>query len=660
MPTPISERYQMTMPISERYQMTMPELRGKEKGHSMSTVTVKEKGAVCGKKDYMRILQLYKSALQPQTQDVTPDLKMPLMKRKTVYNSSSRDNDLERTKQVAIQKEISMSKTRSEIMEMDKAIAAKRQHVNTLEQIHEAEKNSYEEKLKMLESMDDRKHFERDSKSKQGLQVAKEKLIGEIGTMKSELAKNEDILEKCKWYKNILFKMSPPEWQEAKKANALNAKVLSGRKAQDEQNREPQRGLESSPDTRTSTRDPTLSSAHDTLVTHSKLDSVSSESEERLELYFSDAEQILNGIRKFEQEVWTLNQHTTKFDDVLDIRRRTIEATLLKLKEQDEMLTLQVSDMKDNIDREKKRGAMLKEWVQLYDSTSDEDTTRDVLSAKVAEVYRCCVDSCFPLFIRQNMIGIEAYVASLETQLGSIPTEQLKKLKRAQRNDRMKKLNEENMKMLQDKQEERNEKCRQRALAVTKKLSVRKLMTRQKPFEKRVEPKIFSDVDEFCASLFTKGVDSMASFCQPKDKTNTGQDSLHEFSRAEDKLEYSERKKLQLPYRKINKFKLTLAPPVSTKEAPVGLPCLPAGVEASPYHDEGTGESLPRNGTGQIRAIKPYLEHNKVQLTCKDKSKIDLQPTHLAPISTKGSGQTWATEPYLGNNELLRFLSPYI
>ncbi|XP_037652311.1 coiled-coil domain-containing protein 38-like [Sebastes umbrosus] len=594
----------------------------------MSTVTVKEKGAMCSRKDYMRILQLYKSALQPQTQDVTPDLKM---RRKTVYYSSNTNNELGRSQQVAILRGKCLIKKRSEIMEMDKAIAAKRQHVKELEQIHEAEKNSYEEKLKMLESMDDRKHFE--TESKQGLKVAKEKLIGEVGTMKSEVAKNDDFLEKYKWYKNILFKMSPPEWQEAKKANALNAKVLSGRKAQDEQNREPQRGLESSPDTRTSTREPTLSSAHDTLVTHSKLDSVSSESEERLELYFSDAEQILDGIRRFEQEVWTLNQHTTKFDDVLDTRRRTIEATLLKLKEQEEKLTLQVSDMKDKIDREKKRGAMLKDWVQLYDSTSDEDTTRDVLNAKVAEVYRCCVDSCFPHFTRENMIGIEAYVASLATELGSIPTEQLKKMKKAQRNDRMKKLNDENMKMLQDKQEERNERCRQRALAVTKKLCVRKLMTRQKPFKKRVEPKICPDEDEFSASLFTEDVDSMASFCQPKDKTKTRQDSLQEFSRAEDKLEYS------------------------TKEAPVGLPCLPAGMEASHYHAKGTGEPFPRNGTGQIRAIKPYLQRNKLQLACKDNSKIVLQPTCRTPIST---GQTWAKEPYLGNNKLLRFLSPYV
>lgn len=57
----------------------------------------------------------------------------------------------------------------------------------------------------------------------------------------SELAKIEEILNKYKRYKNILFKLSPPEWQEAQEAKALKAKVPTYRNAQKEQkNSEPQ------------------------------------------------------------------------------------------------------------------------------------------------------------------------------------------------------------------------------------------------------------------------------------------------------------------------------------------------------------------------------------------------------------------------------------
>lgn len=56
----------------------------------------------------------------------------------------------------------------------------------------------------------------------------------------SEIAKDEQTLSKYKRYKNILFKLSPLEWQEAQEAEALKAQVPSDRGAQDEQNREPQ------------------------------------------------------------------------------------------------------------------------------------------------------------------------------------------------------------------------------------------------------------------------------------------------------------------------------------------------------------------------------------------------------------------------------------
>lgn len=54
----------------------------------------------------------------------------------------------------------------------------------------------------------------------------------------SELAKFEEILKDYKRYKKLLFKLSPPEWQEAQRTKALNAKVPSDSDAQDEQNRE--------------------------------------------------------------------------------------------------------------------------------------------------------------------------------------------------------------------------------------------------------------------------------------------------------------------------------------------------------------------------------------------------------------------------------------
>lgn len=55
----------------------------------------------------------------------------------------------------------------------------------------------------------------------------------------SELAKFEEILEDYKRYKELLFKLSPPEWQEARRAKPLN-KVLVYETTQNEQNMPPE------------------------------------------------------------------------------------------------------------------------------------------------------------------------------------------------------------------------------------------------------------------------------------------------------------------------------------------------------------------------------------------------------------------------------------
>lgn len=55
----------------------------------------------------------------------------------------------------------------------------------------------------------------------------------------SELAKSEEILVDYKRYKELLFKLSPPEWQEAQRAKASGARVLSVEDTRGEQKKQP-------------------------------------------------------------------------------------------------------------------------------------------------------------------------------------------------------------------------------------------------------------------------------------------------------------------------------------------------------------------------------------------------------------------------------------
>lgn len=54
-----------------------------------------------------------------------------------------------------------------------------------------------------------------------------------MSLLHSEISKNEEILKDYKRYKEFLFSLSPPEWQEAQRAKTQTAKALRQRNAQD-------------------------------------------------------------------------------------------------------------------------------------------------------------------------------------------------------------------------------------------------------------------------------------------------------------------------------------------------------------------------------------------------------------------------------------------
>lgn len=56
----------------------------------------------------------------------------------------------------------------------------------------------------------------------------------------SEITKFEEILVDYKRYKELLFKLSPTQWQEAQRAKAMEAKVPSDRDTVEQHSREPE------------------------------------------------------------------------------------------------------------------------------------------------------------------------------------------------------------------------------------------------------------------------------------------------------------------------------------------------------------------------------------------------------------------------------------
>ncbi|XP_041800629.1 cilia- and flagella-associated protein 100 [Chelmon rostratus] len=420
------------------------------------------------------------------------ELKIAMMKRENITRDSKHDLiSMERQKAVL---ELSLMTKRSEILRMDKAIAKEEGQLKQLEKLIERDNLSFEEFLRENDkkSVEARTFFEREAKSKQEKNVEVKKLTAEVGTIKSELIKFEEILIDYKRYKELLFKLSPPEWQEAQRTKALKAKDLSDKELQDKEKREPEEpgirnGLESKVSNPhrelPSIRETRLSSAHsNALMTNS--DSDSSEYEDEPELYFTDPQQLLDLVTELTEQNLSLIQNSTRVEDTLEELLRSIETTRKKIEKEEEQLTMQINDLNQRIDTEKARGAKLKQKVQLHVSlnTQDQDVVLDALAEKVTEVHRCCVDDRMTnLSTLEKLANIENRMLSLLQGLESIPQESLEMMKKIKDSERRSRQREEKLREQREKQKERMRRYLERSLADSKKTSGRKLMPRCMP-----------------------------------------------------------------------------------------------------------------------------------------------------------------------------------
>ncbi|XP_042244421.1 cilia- and flagella-associated protein 100-like isoform X6 [Thunnus maccoyii] len=380
--------------------------------------------------------------------------------------------------------EISLSKRKSEIMRLTKVIPVKKRRVKKFELLIERENYNCEEMFRRSQkkSMEAKTLFEEGSRFKQEKNGVIEKLNDEIGTTKSEQANIDEILNDYTRYNNILFKLSPPEWQEAQ--DLMKAEVLSD--AADEQNREPQsaagQGLEcdeSSPgEAMSSTREPQLSSTHShTLVKNSNLNNNNSGHEEKLELYFFDPQQLLDLVMELTDQNLSLIQNSTRRNDSLEELLQLIKISKRKMIKDEERLTPQITDMKEKVNIEEERAAKLKQMVQLHVSVKTEDKDDVMLDA---------------LGVKQD--------------IDSIPEEGLEVLRQLRDSERRTRLYEEKLRLEKEKQRERMKKCMERSMGDAKKMRGRKLMPRCIPVEQKIkvsDEDITPAEDKLYAYLFT-------------------------------------------------------------------------------------------------------------------------------------------------------------
>uniref|UniRef100_A0A3B4ZYQ1 Cilia and flagella associated protein 100 n=1 Tax=Stegastes partitus TaxID=144197 RepID=A0A3B4ZYQ1_9TELE len=381
------------------------------------------------------------------------DLKQ--IRSKTVLPKQTSGRHELRMKRGKWSRELSLMTKRSEILKMDKAIAKEERQLKQLEKMIERDNLNFEGFLRENEkkSVEARTVFEREAKLKQERNTEIKKITAEIGTIKSEIAKFEEILIDYKQYKELLYKLSPPEWQEAQKTK--KAKVLSGKDG-----------------TKSATKrilDINRTKKGFTTTTQTSLDI----NHDEPELYFTDPQQLLDLMTELTEQNLSLIQNSARVEEKLEELEQSMETTRKKIEKDEKQIALQINDINQRIDKEKARGAKLEQKVQLHVSlsTEDQDMMLAALGEKVAEVHRSCVDDRMTnLSTLEKLASIEHHISFLLQDLESIPEEKLELMKKIKDSERRSRYREEKLREQQEKQKERMRRYLERSLADSKKI----------------------------------------------------------------------------------------------------------------------------------------------------------------------------------------------
>ncbi|XP_068423192.1 cilia- and flagella-associated protein 100 isoform X2 [Clinocottus analis] len=504
----LSEKVTVELKEETRKLLALPIDKKMTHDARMTAQLRKEPGEEEEMKGMKNFKQIKSWTAPPRPTTVRHELLKAMKKRENIAKDSKHDLvAMERQKVVL---ELSLMEKRSEISKMDEAIAKEEKRHAHFEMYIEQDNLEFEEFLRENEkkSVEARTFFEREAKSKQEKNAKIKKLRAEIGAVTSELVKFEEILTGCSKYKELLFELSPPEWQEAQKAKAQ--KVPSDGDTKDKK----ESAKNSDSKSKAAGRGGELPTIREirpgaTLSTTPKLDSDNSEYEDESELFFTDPQQLLDLVTDLTEKNLSLIQNANRVEETVNELRKSLETTKKKIQKKRERLTLQINDMSQRIDVEKARGNKLNQMIQFHLSlnTEDQDTMWDALGEKVAEVYRRCVDDRLTnLSALDKLAHIENCMVLLLQGLENLPEESFLMVKKIKDSEKRSRQRDEKLREKQEKEKERMRKYSERSLANAKKMSGRKLMPRSKPVASRVKVKHVDNTpaeDEMYSYLFS-------------------------------------------------------------------------------------------------------------------------------------------------------------
>ncbi|KAJ7999611.1 hypothetical protein DPEC_G00196200 [Dallia pectoralis] len=449
----------------------------------------------------------------------SPAMRMAMIKDRNIEKESIQEYISKKRQMFLL--EYSLAVKRGEIEQLEKVAANEEMKLTRAEHFLENNAAMFDEFLKENDknSVEAIKVAELETKVKMDKTTETKKITARILAIRSEISKFEDILKEYTMYKDFLFKLSPPEWQEEQKnkikakAKGLKSATKNKLKDRDEQATRkirsstesrvfhPGRELPPVRSARAPSRQFTGQSEKSQNWTVADLDTDSPEYEENPELYFKDPRQLLDLLTELEEQNLSLIQNSRETEEALEEFRQVMDHNRKKMEVETDQLTQQIDVITNAIHRETERADELELMSRLFNfgeyKSDQQEGVLDSLDSKVAEVYRACVgDSEANLSTLQMLTAIENRLGVLLEKVELIPRDRLLLAERAKEKERRLRLRDDKMHQVKQHQEERLRKALARAQADINKKTGKKLMVRSQPPTRKLKTSQACDISD--------------------------------------------------------------------------------------------------------------------------------------------------------------------
>ncbi|XP_027496654.1 cilia- and flagella-associated protein 100 [Corapipo altera] len=394
---------------------------------------------------------------------------------------------------------------RREIFFLEYAMAVKRDEIKKMEDIAKNEEKKLGKAEKRMEkdaAMFEEFLQENQNNSVKALKMAKEetsakrKKIMELRAINSQITKVQgdisrirDTLQEYKMYRDILYQLSPKEWQKEHGKKHTKDKDLKTESRANEGSASSAPGAEQdqgvtartahtdsftdmpssllyseSLDSRSRDIRPQLKQFLKPLLTRepSSLEDaeneISSDEDEEPELYFTHPEQLLITFMKMQDENISFIQNSQDTEERWNKVQHTFITTHESMEKELAELKQEVNALQSAVAQEEERVADLKLRVHFFScgehEADDQDKMLASLKKKVLEVYSHCTgDNETNLKTIEMLKVIEKQLNDLLDNLEGIPSSQIEKAQKAIKKEKRARLREEKLKQKQQQEE---------------------------------------------------------------------------------------------------------------------------------------------------------------------------------------------------------------